>query len=158
MDLKDKLEEILGRMTRDTEASHTPELCRQVPCLGTPDDMARLIRTGYGDMLCRSLVVGIERGTKTSAQHHLPIVQLRHNDGGCVMFQRGECLLRHAGLTPIQGRIHNAAGEILDRDMKHLVILRIVSAWADPQNMETALFCLESLREDRKKPMQNHTS
>lgn len=160
MDDRDKIERILHLLALGAETSEAPELCREAPCLGTPSDIARLIRAGYGGMLCRGLVVGIihESNEKGIREHRLPMVQLRRAEGTCVMCRRGECLLRSQGLVPAQGRIYAAFGELLDDGIRKLVTMRIVSAWADPANMETVRFCTESLEKEPTGPERNHTN
>lgn len=157
MDEKDKIERILHLLGRGAETSEAPELCREAPCLGTPGDVARLIRAGYGGMLCRGLVVGIEhdKDEKGIREHRLPMAQLRRADGACVMNRRGECLLRPQGLVPAQGRIYAAFGELLDEDIRKLVTLRIVSAWADPANLDTVRFCMERIAANPEGPGRN---
>lgn len=160
MNERDKIERILRLLARSAEAPENPELCHKVPCLGTPGDIARLIRAGYGGMLCRGLVVGIEhdKDEKEIREHRLPMAQLRRADGACVMNRRGECLLRPQGLVPAQGRIYAAFGELLDDDIRKLVTMRIVSTWADPANLDTVRFCMESIEGKPEGPGRNHTN
>jgi len=60
--------------------------------------------------------------------------------------------------VPAQGRIYAAFGELLDGDIRKLVTLRIVSAWADPANLDTVRFCMESLEKNPVGADRNHTN
>lgn len=118
-----------------------------MPCLGTPHDIARLIRAGYADMLCPGVVVGIDCAKGTD--HKLPMVQLQRRNNACIMYDKGRCLLQ-SGLAPTLGRVHQCVGELFDHDLRHLIILKIIAAWADPANWEIVEFCLKTQSEEQK--------
>lgn len=71
------------------------------PCLGTPQDVLRLIDAGYIDKVCYSeWAVGILLGFTT---YIIPMVQIKENDGWCVFYHNGLCELHDKGLKPTEG-------------------------------------------------------
>ena len=152
MDDKKKL---LEKLLRDKLREVDGVLCSDMPCLGTPHDIARLIRAGYADMLCPGVVVGIDCAKGTD--HKLPMVQLQRRNNACIMYDKGRCLLQ-SGLAPTLGRVHQCVGELFDHDLRHLIILKIIAAWAEPANWEIVEFCLKTQSEEQKKSRLNHTN
>lgn len=81
-------------------------LCRQqcrIPCLGTPEDILRLLKAGYRERLAPTRwAVGLLLG---KIPYIVPMVQAKQEAGGCTFFQDGLCELHAAGLKPTEGRL-----------------------------------------------------
>lgn len=78
------------------------EQCR-TPCLGTPEDILRLINAGYKERLAPTLWgVGLLLGRLPYA---VPMVQAQQINGYCIFFRNGMCELHDAGLKPTEGRL-----------------------------------------------------
>lgn len=77
------------------------EMCQRAPCLGTPQDIERLIAAGYGPSMVRTLWLAID------GVPPIEMVQLRglnqQEDGSqtCCMYEAGRCKI-HA-LKPTEG-------------------------------------------------------
>lgn len=86
------------------------KLCQQqchTPCLGTPNDILRLIEAGYKDRLEPTIWgAGMVMGT---TDHPIPMVQARIEAriGGawCTFFHDGLCELHDKGLKPTEGKL-----------------------------------------------------
>lgn len=131
-------ESVLQKIVRKT--GRKPSACRceacrnqcRTPCLGTPDDILRLIEAGYGDKLAVTYwLVGMVLGRLA-----YPIVMVQAittGDGWCVFHHNGLCELHDLGLKPTEGRLshhsitkenytfskglaYNVAKEWLERD------------------------------------------
>ena len=102
-------ESALHRIMRKT--GRKPVECRckacqaqcKTPCLGTPDDILRLIGAGYGERLkmtywCVGMLLG-------KINYSIPMVQAIQTDKGCTFFHDGRCELHAKGLKPTEGRL-----------------------------------------------------
>ena len=84
------------------------EKCRSMchaPCLGTPDDIEKLIQAGYGDRLAvAQWGVGILAGVTDKV---IAMLQPRLEPNGWCTFRRadGLCELHYKGLKPLEGKL-----------------------------------------------------
>lgn len=111
-------ENTLQRIIRKT--GRKPSVCRceacrnqcRTPCLGTPDDVLRLIEAGYREKLSVTYwCVGMFLGRLS---YPILMVQAVQTDAGwCVFFHDGLCELHDKGLKPTEGRLshHSIAPE-----------------------------------------------
>lgn len=92
-------EEASGSKSNESSCTKCQNMCTKAPCLATPIDVISLIQDGHADKLCR---------TKWGAGlgHNLPIIdmiQLRFENGKCVMFQDGKCTIHET--KPLEGKL-----------------------------------------------------
>jgi hypothetical protein len=134
--------------------SSEPKLCEQIMCLGTPDEIAKLIDAGYIGVLrlVPATMIAVNAATgRPIGGKRLWMLQLAIDDNGCVMHKDGECLLSGLGLTPEIGKRHLAGDTGGCEDMYE----RVMRAWDDPSNGQTIIHCLESLLKHSEKS-SNH--
>ncbi|MGN0044315.1 hypothetical protein [Alistipes indistinctus] len=159
MDPIEGILKLLRELTSVMEENGAPvdatraELCREQMCLGTPHDIARLYRHGYGSVLRPGLVVVREADGQRTRK--LRMVQLMATEEGCVMYQGGRCLLRETGLTPTQGRLHLLTGGRTDPEVQARTIVKIIAAWSAPENREAVEYCLRSLESNQNEISRN---
>lgn len=103
-------ESVLQKIVRKT--GRKPSACRceacqnqcRTPCLGTPDDILRLIEAGHRDKLavtywCVGMVLGC-------LAYPIVMVQaITTEEGWCVFHHDGLCELHNDGLKPTEGRL-----------------------------------------------------
>lgn len=91
-----------GRKPVECRCARCREQCR-TPCLGTPEDILRLLKAGYKDRLAPTLWgVGLVLGR---IPYVVPMIQARRINGYCIFFRNGLCELHDAGLKPTEGRL-----------------------------------------------------
>jgi hypothetical protein len=74
-------------------------LCRKVPCIGTPQEIERLMDAGHGPFLrFTEWVAGYVDGVP-----RIRMIQLGNTRAGCPMLQDGKCTLHAPGLKPTEG-------------------------------------------------------
>lgn len=154
-----KIKELLKEKIGDGNTfsvSTGPELCKGMACLGTPGEIAKLINAGYGHALTGVMVewAAISESGRT-ATDHLPMVQLSHDQNGCVMHKDGKCLLMDHGLTPTMGALNVITGGDMETLLKETMIPVLVMEWTDSDNKTAIKFCLRSL-ERMKEISRNH--
>ena len=74
------------------------------PCLGTPEDINKLIEAGYQDRLAPTLwAAGMIMGL---IDHPIKMLQPKQEDNGwCTFYNDGLCELHDKGLKPTEGRL-----------------------------------------------------
>lgn len=98
----DKIMQATGRYPVDCDCPHCRRQCL-TPCLGTPEDIWRLIEAGHAKDLRFTLwVVGMLVG---KVPFPIPMVQPLQTGHGCVFWIDGLCRLHDSGLKPTEGRL-----------------------------------------------------
>jgi hypothetical protein len=105
--------------------------CKTFPCLGTPEDIKKLIDAGYSQKLMLNYYVShnsvsedvyyISPATKGKECKFVvfPAIEYKYNDSReCVFFENGECTIND--LKPIEGKLVDHSTE--DLEIHYLVI------------------------------------
>lgn len=134
--LFDKIKKNTGR--KEVECSC--ELCQKqckVPCLGTPDDILRLLEAGYRDKLSVSYwMVGLLLG-KLPAK--VPMVQAIQTEQGCVFFKDGLCELHSLGLKPTEGKLSHHELRLDNFIFELSLGWNVAKEWIDVKNFSKVI-------------------
>lgn len=135
-------ENILQKIIRKT--GRKPSVCRcrecknqcRTPCLGTPQDILRLIEAGYIDKLkptywCVGQILG-------KLDYSIAMVQAEQTAyGWCVFHEGGLCQLHDLGLKPTEGRLscHDIKPEnyVFSKGLAY----NVAKEWLDRNNYAT---------------------
>lgn len=91
-----------GREEVECSCEHCQNQCK-VPCLGTPDDILRLLEAGYRQQLSVSYwMIGALLG---KIPHSVPMVQAIKTEHGCIFHKDRLCELHSLGLKPTEGKL-----------------------------------------------------
>lgn len=92
-----------GRKPIECKCQKCKQQCK-TPCLGTPEDILRLINAGYKERLAVThWWVGIARG---KLDFPVIMIQARQEENGyCTFYHNGLCELHDLGLKPTEGRL-----------------------------------------------------
>lgn len=105
------------------------------PCLGTPQDILKLIDAGYGDRLeLTGWAAGIIMGV---CDHIITMVQPRQEDGDhCTFFHNdtGKCELHELGLKPTEGRLSSHLIQLDNFQPKKSLAYNVAKEWEDTRN------------------------
>ncbi|MBD5237737.1 MAG: hypothetical protein HDS62_09485 [Bacteroidales bacterium] len=107
--------------------------CR-TPCLGTPEDIDRLIRAGYGDRLAPTLWgAGILIGCTNKI---IKLIAPKQEDNGWCAFRTsdGLCELHDKGLKPTEGKLTHHSNPLKVSPNRNLTWL-IAKEWLPYQEM-----------------------
>lgn len=101
-DITDRIMRATGRYPVACDCEHCRRQCR-IPCLGTPEDIWRLIESGYQDRLritfwCVGMIMG-------KLSFPILMVQAYQTSHGCVFWKDGLCELHDSGLKPTEGKL-----------------------------------------------------
>lgn len=105
-------------------------MCKRGPCLGTPSDILKIIKAGYGDRIWATLWIA-------GAKYGLPEIEMYQPesllDHSCVFFKKGRCLLHDPGLKPTEGILADCrATECNDKQYPPAWIVAI--SWLEEYN------------------------
>ena len=107
--LFDRISAASGRAATVCSCEQCRRKCR-VPCLGTPDDIIRLLEAGYESRLCAYVwAAGMLTGV---IERPIRMIQPRLEDNGwCTFYRDGLCELHDRWLKPTEGRLaHHTVG------------------------------------------------
>ena len=139
-------------------------LCKSqchTPCLGTPQDILRLMDAGYTDRLAPTMwVAGMVMGVTTEP---IPLIQPDCLDGAfggmidlgvnshCT-FQRedGLCELHDKGLKPTEGRLSHHSLKLDNFKRQKSVSWAVVQEWLNPQNADIVNEVIRRYKEYQK--------
>lgn len=113
-------------------------MCKQTPCLGTPDDIKKLIDNGHINKISATLwLAGMFIDGTPPIQMATPL----RTNFGCIFHQNDLCQLHDSGLKPIEGKLakHDVYGENTS------VTTTVAKTWADPANKKTIDFIFKAL-------------
>jgi hypothetical protein len=107
----------------------------KTPCLGTPQDIEKIIDAGHGDRIkATDWAVGIMLGVtsdivKMYQAQHLPFA-------GCTFFNEGLCQLHDKGLKPTEGRLSHHSVKVDNYNHRKHISWNVAKEWLNPDNAE----------------------
>ena len=118
------------------------KLCQaqcHTPCLGTPQDIMRLVDAGYADRLAvTEWAAGIYMGVISE-----PVIMLQAIRDGedefdekahCTFFHDGLCELHDKGLKPTEGRLSHHSHRIDNFKASRSISWAVAQEWLNPDN------------------------
>lgn len=100
--------------------------CR-TPCLGTPEDINRLIEAGYNDRLAvTEWLVGMLLGV---IDRPVLMIQAKVEHGWCTFYHDGKCELHDKGLKPTEGRLSHHSIRIDNYNPKKGLSWLVAKEW-----------------------------
>lgn len=123
-----------GRKPVECKCSGCKSQCKQVPCLGTPADILKLIEAGYAQHIYPTdWHVGVLWGITDKV---IPMYQLDNVQGhGCVLFKDGLCSIHHTGLKPTEGKLSHHTHKTETFNKKKSLSWNVAKTWLDPENV-----------------------
>lgn len=106
-------------------------MCKTCPCLGTPEDIYKLVVSGYGNRLSRTTyVTGMIMG---AIDRPISMVQPLFDEekNQCTFLNSdGLCELHDLGLKPTEGKLVSCTPEVVS-DFKETINFKVASTWLD---------------------------
>lgn len=98
------------------------------PCLGTPEDIMKLIEAGYGCRLASTMwVAGMIMGV---TDRPVEMIQaIKEPTGFCTFFHDGKCELHDLGLKPTEGKLSHHSTKIDNFNPKKSLSWLIAKEW-----------------------------
>ena len=123
-----------GRKPIECKCQKCKQQCK-TPCLGTPEDILRLINAGYKERLAIThWWVGIARG---KLDFPVIMIQARQEENGyCTFFRDGLCELHDLGLKPTEGRLSHHSITKENFKFGKSLSWNVAKEWMDMRNGE----------------------
>lgn len=124
-----------GRKPVECKCSACKSQCMIAPCLGTPEDIEKIIDAGYGDKIFDTAwASGIMIGVTSKI---VDMYQALQRPEGCVFFKDGLCELHDKGLKPTEGRLSHHSIKPDNFVRAKSISWNVAKEWLDPINAET---------------------
>lgn len=126
----EEIKALSGNTESACSCSTCQNMCKTSPCIGTPDDILRLINNGYVGKISASIyMVGVFYFNARNPVHFATPTRL--DDGSCIFFNNGLCDLHESGLKPTEGKLvnHETTG-----DYKTSSNYLVSETWNKPEN------------------------
>lgn len=114
------------------------EACKnqcKTPCLGTPQDILKLIEAGYKDCLMPSeWAVGLVLG---KLDYSISMVQaIQDDEGWCVFYENGLCKLHTLNLKPTEGKLSHHSVKPENYVFRKGISYNVAKEWLAEENRE----------------------
>ena len=119
--------------------------CHEI-CLGTPDDIVRLINAGYA-LLLRAILMKVVMVQQRKIME-VKMVQLMSDDNGCAMFKDGRCLVHDLGLKPTEGRYYIHPRNHKEETLMGVLTLAVAMEGFNDNNRRKIEYCFSKLSSD----------
>ncbi|MBQ8629784.1 MAG: hypothetical protein IJ421_09975 [Prevotella sp.] len=121
-----------GRKPIECKCQKCKQQCK-TPCLGTPEDILRLINAGYKERLAVThWWVGIARG---KLDFPVIMIQARQEENGyCTFYHDGLCELHDLGLKPTEGRLSHHSITKENYKFGKSLAWNVAKEWMDMRN------------------------
>ena len=125
----EKISRKTGRKQTACKCEQCKSQCRVSPCLGTPQDIIKLIKAGYKDRLAvtdwlTGFIMKAEPG---------PVVMLQaiydEKKKACTFFNNGLCELHDLGLKPTEGKLSHHSTKPDNFDFKKSINYTVAKTW-----------------------------
>jgi len=122
----------ISRKTGKKQTNCKCQLCKRQcvhPCLGTPDDMIRILEAGYQDRVMFIRWTGaLDMGVHNS---DIPMITslLDPVKKSCTFFTDGLCELHAQGLKPTEGKLSHHSTELSTFDVKRSIGWAVAKEW-----------------------------
>lgn len=124
-----------GRKPISCKCKACKSQCSKAPCLGTPEDIEKIIDAGYAKRIfSTSWLAGINMGITNKS---IDMFQPEQLETGCTFFKDGLCELHDKGLKPTEGRLshHTHTPETFTKSKS--LSWNVAKEWENPENAET---------------------
>ena len=133
-----------GRKPCECKCQECKNQC-QTPCLGTPDDILKLIEAGYKEQLKVTLWgVALVLGVYPDV---IFMVQAEKTEKGCVFLKDGLCSIHHTGLKPTEGKLSHHTLSIENFKFSKSLSWNIAKEWLSGHNEATITRIIELMQD-----------
>ena len=132
-----------GRKPSECKCQKCKNQCR-TPCLGTPDDILKLLEAGYKEQLrftywATALFLGVFPDV-------IFMVQIEKTDNGCIFFKDGLCSIHHTGLKPTEGKLSHHIITAENLDFSKSLSWNVAKEWLPGNNDKTIAHIMELMK------------
>lgn len=143
----DKIVRKTGRRPVGCKCEQCKNQCRRSPCLGTPDDIIKLIEAGFTDKLevvewATALFLG-------RVDYTIKIISVKRTSKGCMFFENGLCQLHDLGLKPTEGKLSHHTVKVDNYQFGKSLSWNVAKTWIGEENKDSVLKAFSLFYETR---------
>lgn len=125
-----------GRKPIECKCNLCKQQCTTTPCLGTPEDIEKIIDAGYGERIfltdwAAGKLMGI-----TNEVIEIFAPEYDEQKKACTFFNDGLCELHHKGLKPTEGKLSHHSHKLDNFQVSKSLSWNVVKEWTNPDNQE----------------------
>lgn len=145
----ERIMRVTGRRPSSCDCPRCRKQCK-TPCLGTPQDIMRLMEAGYADYLRPTYWCVAMLYEKMSLP--IPMVQIRVERRGCPLQHEGLCELHDKGLKPTEGRLSYHTITLENWNFDNSLSWNVAREWLRKENVSLVEEILERWVKTQKEP------
>ncbi len=136
MDSLQKIEQSTGYKASACSCSTCKNMCKVCPCIGTPEDILKLIEAGQIDKLTPTKWL---TGTLYGLQPINMVQIIYDNDRKACSFLTEEnlCLLHNSGLKPTEGKLASCSNKKVVNTVQDSLPYKVAAEWENMENFPT---------------------
>lgn len=136
--MKEEIQKKISRKTGRKPTQCKCERCKnqcKTPCLGTPQDIKKLIDAGFKDyLIAKQWAFGLVLGR---LEYTIPMVQaIQKDDGWCIFYDNGLCKLHNLSLKPTEGRLSHHSIKPENYVFSKGLAYNVAKEWLSMDNIE----------------------
>ena len=109
--------------------------CTTSPCLGTPEDIEKIIDAGYVTSIrATDWAAGVLMGVTPDV---IEMFQPQQKESGCTFFKDGLCELHSKGLKPTEGKLSHHTIKTDNLNANKSLSWNVAKEWLNPENIDT---------------------
>lgn len=148
----EQIKQISGKQENACSCQTCKKMCRTTPCIGTPDDILKIMEAGHTDKLQLTIWCA---GVVIAGIPPIQMVTPYMKDKGCAFLSdQGLCSLHDSGLKPTEGKLTNHEGEYVNSPEK-VIAVQVARTWQKVENIPVITKVFENIikfHEDNKHP------
>ena len=122
-----------GRKPIQCKCALCQKQCQTAPCLGTPQDILKLVKAGYAERLALTdWYAGMTMGL---VDHPIPMLQAKEENGRCTFYHDGLCELHDKGLKPTEGKLSHHTTKMDNWTPRKSISWNVAKEWEDDDNL-----------------------
>ncbi len=127
-----------GRKPVQCKCNRCKSQCEVAPCLGTPQDILKLIDAGYADKILPTVwAAGVAMKITDKIVNIYASTQISRDKigkGPCIFYKEGLCELHDKGLKPTEGRLSHHSHTPETFTSAKSLSWNVAKEWLDPAN------------------------
>lgn len=136
-----------GRKPIQCKCKSCQQQCRTT-CLGTPQDMLKLVKAGYADRLVfTEWWAGVVMGC---TDHPVMMLQANTEGGWCTFFHDGLCELHDKGLKPTEGKLSHHSMKIDNWTPRKSISWNVAKEWENEDNAPVIKEIIQELEKQKQ--------
>lgn len=136
-----------GRRPTQCKCKECKQQCH-TPCLGTPQDILKLVKAGYAERLALTdWFAGMMMGC---TDHGITMIQAKGENGWCTFYHDGLCELHDKGLKPTEGKLSHHTIKLDNWTRKKSISWNVAKEWENKDNFSVVEEIVKEMKKEQE--------